>query len=166
MISKRTTTCIHTELTPEYSTKLVPGLRSLFSVLLCILSEMSPIKFPTKQIITSLPNGQNLSLLYISFCKNMWIHLCIHTYIHTYVHTYICMYIQTYVCTYIHVCDQICQKGLIHAHFQVSLFAAIWWDITINYAWVNYALKTAYYAFEQCSKIKPIVLRNLNYTQW
>ena len=25
------------------------------------------------------------------------------------------------------------------------------------YTWANYALKTAYYIFEQCSKIKPII---------
>ena len=30
----------------------------------------------------------------------------------------------------------------------------------------NYAFKIAYYAFEQCSKIKPIMLRNSNYAGW
>ena len=37
--------------------------------------------------------------------------------------------------------------------------------------WINnYAFKIAYYALEQCSKIKPvmlkIMLRNLNYAHW
>ena len=30
----------------------------------------------------------------------------------------------------------------------------------------NYAFKIAYIALEQCSKIKPVMLRNSNYAHW
>ena len=46
---------------------------------------------------------------------------------------------------------------------------ASWW-IFHDYVWANYAFEIAHYAFEQCSKIKPIMLKimlnKLNRTHW
>ena len=101
-----------------------------------------------------------------NLCIHTYMHTCIHTYIHTHIHhthihtcipTCIHTYIHTCIHTYIHASIHTCMyayASYIHTYIHAYIYTYIH---TYMLPWAYYAFQITYYAFEQCSKIFPIM---------